>query len=853
MNKKLHLIVLLFITVIGYSQVSKNYKQLSNEDNANYYTIVADARTEFATKDLTILANKKANKQFERWAYHWENKVNQDGIFPNENTGYFNAGILNVKGKLTGNTTANRGALSSQAWTNISPTQADINNNGYSNYPQMGRLNAFLRIKHPTNINQDVLFVGAPGGGIWKSTDGGANWTPKLDQVAGIGVTDIKTVPGTTTDNYTTQPIYVSTGDWDGGHVKSIGVLKSTDGGETFSSTGLSYTLDQQKVTGDLVVFDVNTVLVGGSQFIKKTIDGGTTWTNTHDTQSGNGNPGRVAVNGNEVIYTGLWDLYYTSDYTTDNWVAITGTTQNRRAVTVDQNGDFYIQNQDGQVQLYNTANNTLSDVGNIPSDYNSQGGYNQALVVNNDMMVTGEFNGQSSTDGGTNWYRSLNGYWSNSSSPGTYIHSDHHRMGQLDSNLELWSVNDGGLSYATYSSESDQHPTIDYKSGNVIVTQSYSVAINPSASDGAIVAANQDNDAFSKTNDQWYAVAMGDGIQGAVNYNNPMIRYAGNQGGYVSQTDTGFIGQLQGNGNTVQIPGASFYFPLEMDKANPNILYGGGDDVYKLDATNGLTIAATNAGFTGNITSISTHGIITVASSATEFRYTTNSAASWNSFSNPNAGGGNITSVDLGDGGGTLYATRGGYSATNKVQRYRSSWVDITGDLPNIVVNEIMRKQNQANNVEILFLATELGVYYTQIENNDVSNIQWSKLGQGMPNVNVKDIEIHYTEDKLIAGTFGRGLWEINIANATLGTTSFENELAGISVYPNPAVNSINIKLPNNDNYKYLIYNVVGGTVKTGELNNNNPIDVSNLEKNIYMIRIYNDTSSITKKIILK
>jgi len=55
--KKLHLIVLLFIAAIGYSQVSKNYKQLSNKDNANYYTIVADARAEFAAKDLTVLAN----------------------------------------------------------------------------------------------------------------------------------------------------------------------------------------------------------------------------------------------------------------------------------------------------------------------------------------------------------------------------------------------------------------------------------------------------------------------------------------------------------------------------------------------------------------------------------------------------------------------------------------------------------------------------------------------------------------------------------------------------------------------------------------------------------------------------
>ena len=62
------------------------------------------------------------------------------------------------------------------------------------------------------------------------------------------------------------------------------------------------------------------------------------------------------------------------------------------------------------------------------------------------------------------------------------------------------------------------------YKSEDVIVTQSYSVAINPSANDDAYVIANQDNDTYSKVNGTWYSVAMGDGIQSAINYNNSNI-----------------------------------------------------------------------------------------------------------------------------------------------------------------------------------------------------------------------------------------------------------------------------------------------------------------------------------------
>ena len=151
---------------------------------------------------------------------------------------------------------------------------------------------------------------------------------------------------------------------------------------------------------------------------------------------------------------------------------------------------------------------------------------------------------------------------------------------------------------------------------------------------------------------------------------------------------------------------------------------------------------------------------------------------------------------------------TNGGTSCTN-----------ISGNLPNIVVNEIMLKQGQP--AEFLFAATELGVYYT--ENGGTS---WAKLGQSLPNANVRDIEIHYTADKLVAGTFGRGLWEISIANNTLGTNDNTQSDLAIGVYPNPAVDKIQVKIPTNasgNDYKYVIYNVVGGIIKQGQINTSN------------------------------
>lgn len=853
MKRKLLLLTFFLFSILSNAQTSENYKLLSKAKNANYYEIVENARAEFASKDLSILKNKKAKKQFERWAYYWENKVNQDGTFPNENAGYFNAGILDTNGKIINDINySNRSNNSTQNWVNIGPEQSEINNNGYSNFPQMGRLNAFLRIKHPTDVNQDVLFVGAPDGGIWKSTDGGANWTPKLDMVAGIGITDIATTPDATFANYTSKPIYVSTGDYDGSHVKSIGVLKSTDGGETFVSTGLSYTIDQQKTLGDLIVINDNTVFACGQDSILKTLDGGSTWNPAYVSGFSGLYHGRAVRYNNEIMITDQFGgIYYTSDYTNDsNWSAVANpVAYNKVTVTTDDNGDFYAQESNGQIKKFNKNNNTFTNYGNIPSDYNSQQGYNQALIVTNDIVITGEFNGQSSTDNGNNWIRTLNGYWTSPSDPGTYIHSDHHRMGRLDGALEFWSVNDGGLNYISYPSATNTTPTITYKSGKVKVLQSYSVAINPNANDGAVVAANQDNDAFSKHNGTWYAVALGDGIQSAINYNNPDIRYAGDQNGNINQSNTGFQGQLQGNGNSVQIPGASFYFPFEMDKTNPNILYGGGNDVYKLDASSGLSISPTNSGLSGTVKTIATHGNSVGAATDSAIRFSTNQGSSWSTISNSGIVGGNITSIDFdATNNSIMYVTVSGYSNSNKVFKTTNggtSWTNISGDLPNIVINEVMLKQGQTS--EYLYLATELGVYYSI---NGGTN--WSKLGQGMPNVNVKDIEIHYTADKLVAGTFGRGLWEINIQNNTLSNDDLYSENDIVDVFPNPATEFLNINV--NGDYKYIMYNVVGGIVKKGNLSpENNTINVKEIAKNMYILRVFNDNSSQSFKIIVK
>ena len=844
--KKITLLLLILLCQFSLS-AQIDYEQISKEEGANYYEIVKNMKAHFqklkTSKSAFAKADQRREKQFARWAYYWKDRVSMDGKFPSATLGYYNAGIIDANGKLR---PIRNQKTKAESWINIGPQQNPVAN-GYPNPPQLGRLNTFLRIKHPTDRNLDVLFVGAPDGGIWKSTDNGASWSPKLDNVAGIGVTDIQTAPTTTFANYATKPIYVSTGDSDGKNIKSIGILKSTDGGETFVSTGLTLAISQQSEVSDLAVLDDNTVLVGHDNLIKKTTDGGTNWATVHDVGGTDTMNGRVAVSGTNIMFTGLKGVYFSSDSGANWTVPLAAGADNRRAVTLGSDGNFYIQNQVGDIKKYDIGAGTFSTVGTKPGQYEAQGGYNQTLVYKDGLFISGEVNAKSSKDNGATWTNTLNGYWGGAGDVGTYVHSDHHGMGTLDGAFEFWSVNDGGLNFITYNTINDVAPSTTYKSNGVIVSQLYDVAITPSSANGDYMMALQDNDGFSREmhngTRQWISASAGDGVTTVINYNNPLIRYLGGFSGNFHKTGTGYTGKYNGETNG-KIVGAGQLWPLEIHTTDPTILYAGGGDLYKLvDPNAGASIATAvanavnlNSG-AGQIEKITTHGNgIAVVGNATS-KYSKDAGATWLTLAEP--GGGWINSVDFDQSNtSNVYVSVSGYSDGNKVFKSTDSgatWTNISTGLPNVVIHEVVLKQNQGT--EVLFLGTEIGVYFKNGADD------WKKFGAGLPNVIVRDIDINYTEDRLVAATYGRGLWHINIANATLGVEDVASIASPFSAYPSPVLDGkLNFKVDQgNANFEYKIYNVLGGVVAEGKKDSNTGIiNVANLPTGIYMLKAY-------------
>ena len=160
-------------------------------------------------------------------------------------------------------------ALSS--WSNLGPGN------------QGGRTRAL--IINPSNNN--IMYAGGVGGGVWKSTDAGANWLPLADlQMSNIAVASLAFDP------LNANTIYAGTGEgfFNGDAIRGAGIFKSTDAGVTWNQLASTNNADFH-YTMSLVVSPRNTqrLFAATRTGVFRSIDGGASWTSMFSATAVNG------------------------------------------------------------------------------------------------------------------------------------------------------------------------------------------------------------------------------------------------------------------------------------------------------------------------------------------------------------------------------------------------------------------------------------------------------------------------------------------------------------------------------------------------------------------------------------
>ncbi len=742
-------------------------------------------------------------KQFKRWEWYWQSRIYENGQMPRPDINQ-----IELKNYLSLNPEQSQANVLSPSWNPRGPSATTT----FNGYEGVGRVNCIAF--HPTQFN--TFWIGSAGGGLWKTTDFGASWNVLTDNLPVLGISDI------VVDYSNPNIIYIASGDDNGNLAKkylnssfintnSLGVLKSIDGGITWASTSLNFSSNQAKEIASLVIDPLNPqiLLAGTNNGIYRTANGGGSWTlvfsskYVYDIEFKPGNHNYIyatATLNNEKTYVlrstdnGVnWSVVHElcDDYcraeiaVTSNWgdfLQVAVARQDLEKIDFSNNSGDPTSWNNSFALSPNGSNNLLNNNPFNPQN-GGQGWYDFAHEINpvnwQEMWIGGVCSWKT-IDGGGSWV--LNNYWhptigvpSGFNVP-PVVHADKHFYAYhpLDpTGNTFFECNDGGIYYTTNGGG-----TWNNISDGLDIGQIYRIATSSTVNDKAIIGM-QDNGNKRLSNNLWddTSIPGGDGMECIIDYTNSSIQYASYCYGIIYRTidDWATNTTIVNNTNmvgTVNGPGA-WVTPYVINPDNHNSLVVGKFKVHETNDmgdtwneispvfdSSSIIISIAYAQTNSQIIYVATQPIPEIqaaVSVASKVYKTTDGGNNW-SYLGTSSNSDYVTSIAVDQNNPhKIWVTKSGYTANDKVWEYDGfNWINISGTLPNVPVSSIVYENNSS---DALYIATDLGVFYRNGNMND-----WVKLDNGLPNVVVTELEISYNNNKLWAGTFGRGLWECNL-----------------------------------------------------------------------------------------
>jgi len=370
-----------------------------------------------------------------------------------------------------------------------------------------------------------------------------------------------------------------------------------------------------------------------------------------------------------------------------------------------------------------------------------------------------------------------------------------------------------------------------------------------------------------------WQHIFGGDGFYVIVDYTNSNIIYAESQRGALGKSTDGGISF---DGATNGINGGeptNWDTPVVMDPNNNNKLYYGTNHLYRTTngAGNWISISPSLTDWVSG-SRLGTITTIAVAPTNSEIIYVgTDDSHVWVSPDN----GTNWNEIS--DGLPLRWVTRVTVDPTNENIVYvtfnglkwkepqphvfrstdmGTSWTDISNNLPDAPIDAFAVDNITSTT---LYLGNDVGMY---VSFN--SGQSWQVLGEGLPILPIGDIEVHPTEHFLVAGTYGRSMYKIDLDLVT-DVEGNENQAVTSSFlleqnYPNPFNPNTIIKfsIQQSSDVIIKIFDILGNeiTVLVNEEKSAGSyevdFDATSLPSGIYFYQLLAGNFVETKKMVL-
>lgn len=665
------------------------------------------------------------------------------------------------------------------------------------------------------------------GTGLWKTTNGGINWT------------SIALSP---------NPYYIFKVRYDPMYsnivhlVSNYGYYKSTNGGDNFTRYLEGYASDLAINPSNINIMYTNL----WSDGIYKTINAGLNWSKLWR----NGLPDTNIGRGSISLCASVPNTIYVNLATNDNKTTL---------------GVFKSTNQGA---LFTKVLDSAFLMG-------VQGDYNNAIGVcptNPNLVIAGGVRTVRSSDGGITW----NKYFKDGDPlyDPYNLHADVHAIVWGSNGTDVWVASDGGLSHSVnaglnWSSASNWFPITQY------------VNIDVGGNGSVIMGGSQDNGISGTSNggSSWWHVFGGDGAGVAIDPLTPSKIIASVTAPSTSNldwdrkltTNYGVTWSTIDNG----ITNAGTWQPyMRNDRTSPAYIYTNEGAYVYLSTNYGTNWIALNpvafpSGLLNlNVSKYSSPSAIIYAclnDTTTGQRLRVYDALAWHERSSGLPLRTKINKVAQHPTDNFVaYAITIGLSSTQKVFKTTNrgvTWRNITGNLPNIPFTDLVPHPTDTNK---LYLGSEFGCFKTSN-----GGINWNKWNNGMPMANLVT-EMNYIDSistngkfYVVAATYGRGIWmreisgddptEINNNHSIV--TSFELK----QNYPNPFNPSTLIKftLPSTDFVTLKVFDVTGREVavlvnRKMDLGNHAvTFDGGKLSSGVYFYRITTSKYTDIKKMV--
>jgi photosystem II stability/assembly factor-like uncharacterized protein len=692
-----------------------------------------------------------------------------------------------------------------------------------------GRIAAIDAVKEGQRL---TLYVGSASGGVWKSVNGGTTFKPVFDKQP------VQSIGAVTIDPKNPKVVWVGTGEsWTRNSVSiGDGIYKSTDGGDNWTNTGLKESERVAKILIDSSNTDVVYAAVPGKLWsdsdergLYKTNDGGKSWTKILAGPNRSTGCAMISMEKKnpKVLYAGMWD------FRRKGWTFRSG---GDSAGVVSGSGLF--KTTDGGAtwaDLNETSAKGLPPkpwgriaVTVAPSNSNVVYAFIEAEPPKNALYR--------SDDAGKTWQaldRSQNMIWRPFYFANLIVDpKDENKIFKPDGPLVMSA--DGGKSFSNVSggAHGDFHDVwIDpdntdhiitgddggiwysydganrwWKGENLPVSQFYHVSVDMDMP-YHVYGGLQDNSSWvgesqypgGITNSRWENMYGGDGFWTFVDPSDPDYIYAESQGGYIGRINRKTHeargiqplprykeGKLRFNWNTpihlsptkkgVLYIGAQFLFRSadygqSWQRISPDLTTND-PEKQKQEQSGGVTIDNSAAEMHTSIFSIAESprnaGIIWVGTDDGNLQVTRDGGKKWTNVVGNIQGlpkNAWVSTVDPGHfSDGTAYATFDLHTFGDmrpyayKTTDFGGTWSSIIGESSPVRGYAHVVKEDLVNK-DLLYVGTEFGLWIS-IDGGK----QWAQYkGSEFPNVAVCDLAIHPRDHDLIIATHGRGIWIID------------------------------------------------------------------------------------------